>query len=309
MADLNNPEYSIPDMDEQINSSRCSTAENVLNVSLNDKLEIKWGAVISQTRGGRLGEFQVDEYSYLLFVNRGKLSLNINDKPFIASEGQALVILPHELCIGTGAHEKPLMCQWLSILVRHSGRPGKKNVIRLPRITNVDDPVMVSELFRQVIEVFHRQQSSRPDSIVSDKRARLLLMSLLSWLEPVEPKESPASDALTFLAERARDHIRANCFKPYTITEVAEFLECSERYLREAFRRTYGYSPSKFMLNLRMQRARYFLVTTRLTINEVAEECGYSAHRYFDRVFARENGVTPREYRIAYSHQHVAGGI
>lgn len=79
MENLNDPEYSITDMDGKINSSQCSTAENVLTIGLSDKLEVKWGAVISQTLGGCLGEFQVDECTYLLFVNRGKLSVDIND--------------------------------------------------------------------------------------------------------------------------------------------------------------------------------------------------------------------------------------
>ena len=181
----------------------------------------------------------------LLFVNRGKLSVCIDDEPFMVSRGQALLVLPGERVSDNEPFQEQLLCQWLTFRVRKSDRRSKRDVIQVSRTTDVGDPTMVAELFRQITEVFHRQLSSRPDSIVSGPRVKYLLLSLLSWLQPAESQESSALNALTFLAERARDLIRPNCFKPYTIAEVAETLECSQGHLRRAFRRTFGFSPGQ----------------------------------------------------------------
>ncbi|MCX6343437.1 MAG: helix-turn-helix transcriptional regulator [Armatimonadetes bacterium] len=309
MDNSNIPGSIMPDTEGRTDSSCSSIDDKVLNIGRNDKLEVTWGAVISQGVGGCLGEFESDECVTLLFVNKGKLNVRIEDEPFTAHEGQALVILPNEKCIGFGAHQAQLLCQWLNLRIRHRGRRSANHLLQVSRITDVDNPALVTELFRLITEEFQNSYSSSPNTVAGYPRFHFLLLSLLSWLQPSESKTQRPLNALTLLAERAKNYMRTNSRKLNIVTDVANYLECSERYLCEAFRRTYGYSPSKYMLDLRMHRARWCLIETRWPIYQVAEECGYADHRYFDRVFMRENGVTPSEYRIAHSRQHITGGI
>ena len=56
-------------------------------------------------------------------------------------------------------------------------------------------------------------------------------------------------------------------------------------------------TPSRYLASLRVNRARHLLETTDLSISDIAQTCGFYDHSHFVRVFRRERGVTPGEYR------------
>lgn len=289
-------------------SSGDLAAKPLLAISTNDKLVIYWSARVFQKAGTRLAEFQgVDPNTLLLFVNRGKLSVTIDGNPVTAHEGQALVVMPGERCVGTEIHEADLSCQWINFRVMPEGRRSNKSSIPVWRVSFAESPTLVSELLRLITEEFHQDTSwSAP---LRSQGSQLTLLALLSRLKPTQPEHLTALDALTVLAERARDYMRANPDKHMDTASVARHLECSPGYLRTAFRRTYGYTPQRFLLDSRMYYARYLLVLTRKAVGQIAVECGYTDHGYFTRVFTRENGVTPTQYRIAHSRQYMTQGI
>lgn len=65
----------------------------------------------------------------------------------------------------------------------------------------------------------------------------------------------------------------------------------------EVFRRTMGCTPAGYITRLRMAKARQLLLDPDLPIGDVAEACGYSDPLYFSRVFRKECGVSPTEFR------------
>ena len=58
-----------------------------------------------------------------------------------------------------------------------------------------------------------------------------------------------------------------------------------------------GEPPSAFRRRILLERAAYRLVTTRLTILDVAVEAGYGSHEAFSRAFTRAYGMSPRRWR------------
>ena len=63
------------------------------------------------------------------------------------------------------------------------------------------------------------------------------------------------------------------------------------------FRRVMGRTPAAYITYLRINKARSLLLDLDLPIADVAAECGYADPLYFSRVFRRETGVSPSEYR------------
>jgi len=58
-----------------------------------------------------------------------------------------------------------------------------------------------------------------------------------------------------------------------------------------------GESITKFLHTVRFARATRLLLQTQLTISEVAYECGFSDPGYFTKLFSKEYGATPTEFR------------
>ena len=58
-----------------------------------------------------------------------------------------------------------------------------------------------------------------------------------------------------------------------------------------------GFSPYRFQLKIRMERAVEMLEYTALSVEEIAEMVGYEDCSYFCRIFKRYTGHTPLFYR------------
>lgn len=85
-----------------------------------------------------------------------------------------------------------------------------------------------------------------------------------------------------------------------TIEELAERLGYSSSQIRRRFRQCFGFSPSGYRENLRLERAARLLAYTPYHIRDVAEGCGYTNHSAFSRAFQRRYRQSPREYRNAH---------
>lgn len=80
-------------------------------------------------------------------------------------------------------------------------------------------------------------------------------------------------------------------------TDVAEHVALSENYLSKLFHRETGYSLSDYILEKRIALAKKLLSQTKLSISDIGAAVGYDASAHFIRMFKREVGKTPKEYR------------
>lgn len=58
-----------------------------------------------------------------------------------------------------------------------------------------------------------------------------------------------------------------------------------------------GMSPTDFVRDLRVRRAQEMMRSNHLTISEISIAVGFNDQRYFSRVFKKQTGMTPSEYR------------
>ncbi len=87
----------------------------------------------------------------------------------------------------------------------------------------------------------------------------------------------------------------------FNITTLADELHISPQYLSTAFKEALGVTPSSYIANKRLQKAKEYLADVRIPINEVALKCGFIDAKYFSKFFKKNTDLTPSEYRnIAY---------
>jgi len=58
-----------------------------------------------------------------------------------------------------------------------------------------------------------------------------------------------------------------------------------------------GYSPKKYMLLRRIERARFFLTNTNMSISEIAETTGMEDSNSLIRLFRKVTGISPGKFR------------
>ncbi len=81
------------------------------------------------------------------------------------------------------------------------------------------------------------------------------------------------------------------------VADLARVAACSPTYLRRLFRKGLGMSPSRHLLERRLQRAAELLRGTDHTVQQVAERCGFESLSHFHRHFKARYGCTPLAFR------------
>ena len=97
--------------------------------------------------------------------------------------------------------------------------------------------------------------------------------------------------------EQARRWLQAHRNEPYSLQDTARAAATSPRTLLRWFAQVYGQTPQDYLHSLRIAQAQALLQTTYLTVEDVAQQCGYNDTGSFRKVFARLCGVTPGVYR------------
>lgn len=100
-------------------------------------------------------------------------------------------------------------------------------------------------------------------------------------------------DAITF--------ITTHFYSKLQIDELATSCKLSPSHFMHLFKVQTGTSPLAYQQTLRIEQAKASLISTNLSISEIAEQTGYQDPLYFSRVFKKVTGFSPKDYRRNYS--------
>ncbi|MFT5721524.1 MAG: transcriptional regulator GlxA family with amidase domain [Motiliproteus sp.] len=91
--------------------------------------------------------------------------------------------------------------------------------------------------------------------------------------------------------------MEANIEEPLSTDDLAHHVGVSRRHLERLFKKHLQTVPSKFYLQLRMERARQLLQQSDKLILHVGLACGFSSASHFSTAYRNHYGITPREER------------
>lgn len=91
--------------------------------------------------------------------------------------------------------------------------------------------------------------------------------------------------------------MEANIEEPLATDDIANLVGISRRQLERQFKQYLGSVPSRYYLELRLQRARQLLLDSNHSIVQVGLMCGFSSGSHFSTAYGALFGITPREER------------
>ena len=122
---------------------------------------------------------------------------------------------------------------------------------------------------------------------------RLILESLLP---DVKARPVPGDQGIQQIAALFRQRPQA----PHDFDAIARRHGVSGSTLRRRWFETMKITPGRYLLDLRLQKARRLLAETTMPVGEVAAQSGFQDMFYFSRRFRLETELTPTQYRRRY---------
>jgi len=108
----------------------------------------------------------------------------------------------------------------------------------------------------------------------------------------------PKRDINMDFLQKATDIVYSEMHSPhFSVVSLADKLSISSSQLNRKLNAISGYTPSGFIMRLRIERAKKKLTFENKPIGQIAEECGFYDTAYFSRTFKKITSVSPSQYR------------
>lgn len=100
---------------------------------------------------------------------------------------------------------------------------------------------------------------------------------------------------------RITDYIESHFTEKIMLTDIAGTEHLSMHYLSHFFKEMLGIPFQQYVALMRFERARKLVERTNKSITEICLECGFSDYRYLNKIYKKQLGYTPMEYRKCHT--------
>ena len=105
--------------------------------------------------------------------------------------------------------------------------------------------------------------------------------------------------------EYARRYFNEHYNDQINIEEYAQSRGMSVSWFLRNFKQILKKSPMQYLLSIRINNAAVLLETTDYNINEISTIVGYDNPLYFSRLFRKQKGLSPSDYRKAMTGKEI----
>lgn len=235
----------------------------------------------------------------LLYMASGKGHFYFEkDKEVIVPAGHMILYRPNEYQKYVYYMEDQTEVYWVhftgsdvkNILNRHSF-PAKDYVIYCGTQPEYQ------QLYRKMIQ---EMQLSKTDY-------ENYLSILLYQLFLIVGRQQSESKTITTAVQKDMDYATHYFTEHYnqniSIDDFAASLHMSTCWFIRSFKQYHKITPMAYILSIRIANAQNLLETTSYNVTEIASIIGYDNPLYFSRLFKKQTGLSPSEYRKQYSNR------
>lgn len=221
---------------------------------------------------------------YLLLFVKSKAEFVLNGKP-VYFEPNTFIIYDRKTPNLYKAFETEYVNDWVQFDT--SENLSAVTGVRFDSPVYIGDSVDVSEYFKLLGDCFFRTKNM--------KTAGYLIKAMLT--EVFSGSEDGAEKNIAHYRELIglRQRIYSSPERDWSVENMAQELNISESYLHLLYKKAFGVTCTKDVINSRIELAERYLAYSGMTVEEVAYACGYRNVVHFSRQFKQIIGRSPRE--------------
>lgn len=228
----------------------------------------------------------------LVYISAGRGTFETKFFSTNIEPGHAFVLFPgvwHRYApdLNTGWHE-----HWIGF----DGEIARHWVQR--RFISPKNPVLKMHAEDTVLATFSRvMQSARANRPALQQILAGATASLLGLFYSAQQAQPAAETANSKAIELAITRLENDFARDLDMKALAQELNVSYSWFRSIFVAHTGLSPHRYLLELRLVRARNLLADTEFSVKEIAIQTGFEDEHYFSRLFRQKLNLTPSEWR------------
>ena len=181
-----------------------------------------------------------------------------------------------------------------TLFIHHNGLPPDQNGPDVIYHT-------ASPLSTAGAHLLHSIVSARKNSISQLLSFRALLQNVV---ETVENDQNTLIGKEAFTWDCVQDYLETNFYLDISRGSISKALHLHPATLSRLVRKRTGIGINEYISNLRMEHARRLLEENTLTVDEIADQCGYKYTSYFIRKFRQYYLESPFRYREKIKNEH-----
>ena len=219
------------------------------------------------------------------YVARGSVYTTVNGTEFLISAGQSFLIPPHV------PHSH-----------RHNGTGDDGICIRFS--LEAADEAQPNRLLAGLSAAYSAAFSSGLEKMRFTGGLLHVQAAFALWLTGIydlrSREELPVHAAQNMLSAQVILYLRESYASRIRTEDIANALNISYRSLSRKFKAETGMTIGEKLTEIRMDKAKQLLLSTKKTLSDIAQETGYDNEFYFSRIFKRQERMPPSRYRSRF---------
>lgn len=248
----------------------------------------------------------VKDYELDLYLGEER-RIAINGKSYTAPAGAVVYRRPGEFVVSTGNYD----CFVLSLdfeggvdIEQKDYRRNRDGKAQSPDLNPAFDEfptVFFPRRINEVKELFKRIASHSYPAIINKELATLYTEQLLYLLlADFKAYQAEKLDSELDNAERLCAYINKNYKRAITTSDMSREVSLNKNYMIRMFKERMGRTPVSYLIETRLFYSSNMLISSMLSIGEIAEACGFNSTSYFTKTFKEHYKTTPLEFRKKY---------
>lgn len=159
-------------------------------------------------------------------------------------------------------------------------------LLRTIRILNIDETV-IDELLLLEGNAFEKLSLNESFSLIKEKYK--YICNMVSDINDIH---------FNGLLDDCKKYIRENYMNfNISVSMLADYFDVSRQSIFNLFKQSLNISPSDYIANVRIEKAKQLLCNSRLSNVQIANAVGFTNDATFVRTFKKSEGITPKQYR------------
>lgn len=185
----------------------------------------------------------------------------------------------------------PFKCYYIHMIITEGKLYNLLN--NIPNYIPVQRTDFYLEIFKKLCSCY--DSAFEIDEIKLHGIVLELIHNLYRDSERIAKSDKIKKNNETIINEAIR-YIKDNLTSGLSLEKLSNLAHLSPNYFHKCFKQSTGKTLRDYIEEQRIKKAVYLLLTSDLSLAEIAFECGFSSQSYFNFVFKRRMKETPRKY-------------